>query len=91
MATTARHDTDGTAVLQALLSARSKPPAAAVEADKHERTTGGTLGIFELSYIGQVALRHMRAPVAMTTSENATMSRQLTGASKTRMITEAKV
>ena len=74
---------DVVGTINTLLQARARPEAA--EADKHERCTGMTLGIFEMSHLGEVQLRHFRNSVAMTTSEQSTMSRQLSSAVKFAM------
>ena len=62
--------------INTLLATRPKPPPV-TEADKHEKTTGATLGIFEVNYLGQVPLNHLRLSLAITGSEELQMRKQL--------------
>eukprot|EP00729_Bicosta_minor_P000253 gene253-8694_t len=65
--------------INALMLARGKPPVDKFAA--HEKTTGQTLGIFELGFVGEVGLRHFKETVAMTTAEEAMLKKQLADAS----------
>eukprot|EP00040_Diaphanoeca_grandis_P035098 m.219698 g.219698 ORF g.219698 m.219698 type:complete len:709 (+) comp33302_c0_seq1:191-2317(+) len=65
--------------IEALVQARPKP--AVSEADKHEKTTGQTLGIFEVRFLGQLPLKHLKdLPVAMTTAEELQAKKRLADA-----------
>lgn len=62
--------------INTLQAARPKPPPA-TEADKHEKATGATLGIFEVNYLGEVPLNHLRLSMAITASEESVIRKQL--------------
>ena len=63
-----------------LLDAAGRPPAP----EERGRGTGGTLGIFEVGYLGTVGLKHFRHPLGfgMTDAENAVIVKQLSDAVK---------
>lgn len=73
--------------INALMLARGKPPVDKFAA--HEKTTGQTLGIFELGFVGEVGLRHFKETVAMTTAEEAMLKKQLADA--VRYVVDATV
>eukprot|EP00039_Didymoeca_costata_P007053 m.95908 g.95908 ORF g.95908 m.95908 type:complete len:708 (+) comp13521_c0_seq1:241-2364(+) len=50
------------------------------DADKHEQTTGQTIGIFELGFLGTVALKHFRESVAITSAERESLNQRLSQA-----------
>lgn len=63
--------------IQTLVAGRPKPPPI-TEADKHEKTTGATLGIFEVDFVGQVPINDIgRVSLAITASEEVSVKRQL--------------